>query len=137
MSSSPILVWGAGAIGGTVGAYLVRAGEPVVFLDRDPQHVAAINASGLSITGPIEEFRIQAPAFLEKDLNGRFETIFLCVKAHDTESAAAALAPFLAPEGCVVSLQNGLNELAIAAKVGERRTVGAFIISAPIISRPA
>ncbi len=43
------------------------------------------------------------------------------------ESAAAALAPFLAADGCVVSLQNGLNELAIAAKVGERRTVGAFI----------
>jgi len=127
MSGSPILIWGAGAIGGTVGAYLVRAGQPAVFVDRDPAHVQAINASGLSITGPIEEFQIQAPAFLAQDLKGKFETIFLCVKAHDTESAAAALAPFLAEEGCVVSLQNGLNELAIAAQVGERRTVGAFI----------
>src|SRR5262249_13191137 len=54
-------------------------------------------------------------------------TIFLCVKAHDTEAAAAALAPFLTADGCVVSLQNGLNELVIAAKVGEHRTVGAFI----------
>ena len=64
MSASPILVWGAGAIGGTVGAYLIRAGEPVVFVDRDPDHVAAINAAGLAITGPIEEFRVQARAFL-------------------------------------------------------------------------
>jgi len=127
MSASPILVWGAGAIGGTVGAYLIRAGEPVVFVDRDPDHVAAINASGLSITGPIEEFRVQARAFLAKDLTGQFDTIFLCVKAHDTEAAVAALAPFLASDGCVLSLQNGLNELVIAAKVGERRTVGAFI----------
>ena len=91
MSGSPILIWGAGAIGGTVGAYLVRAGQPAVFVDRDPAHVQAINASGLSITGPIEEFQIQAPAFLAQDLKGKFETIFLCVKAHDTESAAAAL----------------------------------------------
>jgi 2-dehydropantoate 2-reductase len=127
MSRRPILVWGAGAIGGTVGAHLVRAGEPVVFVDRDPAHVAAINATGLAITGPIEEFRVQARAFLAKDLEGEFDTIFLCVKAHDTEAASAALAPFLAAAGAVVSLQNGLNELVIAAKVGERRTVGAFI----------
>jgi 2-dehydropantoate 2-reductase len=127
MSPSPILVWGAGAIGGTVGAYLIRAGEPVVFVDRDPDHVAAINATGLSITGPIEEFRVQARAFLATDLEGQFDTIFLCVKAHDTEAAAAVLAPFLTADGCVLSLQNGLNELVIAAKVGEQRTVGAFI----------
>jgi 2-dehydropantoate 2-reductase len=127
MSRSPILVWGAGAIGGTVGAYLVRAGKPVAFVDRDPEHVAAINATGLTITGPIEEFRVPAQAHLAKDLRGEFDTVFLCVKAHDTAAAAAALAPFLAADGSVVSLQNGLNELVIAARVGERRTVGAFI----------
>jgi len=127
MSRSPILVWGAGAIGGTVGAYLGRAGEPVLFVDRDADHVAAINGVGLSITGPIAEFRVQAPAKLPDQVEGRFDTIFLCVKAHDTKAAAAALSPALAEDGCVLSLQNGLNELTIAAAVGARRTVGAFI----------
>lgn len=127
MSRAPVLIWGAGAIGGTVGAYLIRAGAPVIFVDRDPDHVAAINATGLSITGPIEEFRVLAKAFLAKDLTGEFDTIFLCVKAHDTAAAAAALVPHLAADGCVLSLQNGLNELVIAEKVGEQRTVGAFI----------
>ncbi len=123
----PILVWGAGAIGGTVGAHLIRAGVPVLFVDRAAEHVAAINGNGLSITGPIAEFRVPARASLPGEVEGRFETVFLCVKAHDTEAAAAALAPHLAPDGLVLSLQNGLNELAIARAVGERRTVGAFI----------
>jgi 2-dehydropantoate 2-reductase len=127
MNPPPILVWGAGAIGGTVGAYLQRAGERVHFVDRAADHVAAINKDGLQITGPIEEFRIKAEASLPADLKGRFDTAFLCTKAPDTASAIETLAPFVAPEGCVVSLQNGLNEQVIAAKIGEQRTIGAFI----------
>jgi 2-dehydropantoate 2-reductase len=127
MSKVPILIWGAGAIGGTVGAHLVRAGESVVFVDRDADHVAAINATGLGINGPIEEFTVKTPAFLPTQLKGRFDIACLCVKALDTAAAIEALAPFVAEEGCVVSLQNGLNEKVIAAKVGEKRTIGAFV----------
>ena len=47
-----VLVWGAGAIGGTVGAYLARAGHDVTFVDLVPEHVYAIRA-GLHITGPV------------------------------------------------------------------------------------
>jgi 2-dehydropantoate 2-reductase len=126
-SAAPILIWGAGAIGGTVGAYLVRAGESVVFVDRDADHVAAINGTGLKITGPIEEFSVKAPALLAQNLKGKFKIVCLCVKAPDTASATEALAPFVADDGCVVSLQNGLNERVIAARVGEQRTIGAFV----------
>jgi 2-dehydropantoate 2-reductase len=127
MTKSPILIWGAGAIGGTVGAYLVQAGESVVFVDRDADHVAAINARGLKIEGPIAEFTVKAPAFLARDMKGTFKTACLCVKALDTASAIEALAPFVAEDGCVVSLQNGLNEKVIAARIGESRTIGAFV----------
>src|ERR1700742_2698724 len=119
MSQTPILVWGAGAIGVPVGAYLVRAGESVVFVDRDADHVATINGTGLKINGPIEEFSVKAPAFLPSQLKGKFNTTCLCVKALDTASAIEAMAPFVADDGYVVSLQNGLNEKVIAAKVGE------------------
>jgi 2-dehydropantoate 2-reductase len=127
MTSSPVLIWGAGAIGGTVGAYLRRAGEPVLFVDRSADHVAAIAGQGLEITGPIAEFKVDADAKLPADLAGRFERVFLCVKAHDTPAAVEALAPFLTEDGYVLSLQNGLNEQVIAARVGQARTIGAFI----------
>jgi 2-dehydropantoate 2-reductase len=127
MSASPILVWGAGAIGGTVGAYLARAGEAILFVDRAADHVAAIARDGLQITGPIEEFRVKAPAVVPAGLKGEFDTVFLCTKAPDTAAAVEALAPFVAEDGCVVSLQNGLNEQVISAKLGEKRTIGAFI----------
>jgi 2-dehydropantoate 2-reductase len=127
MTDEPILIWGAGAIGGTVGAYLRRAGLPVMFVDRSAEHVAAMNDHGLKITGPIEEFEISAAASLPENVSRRFKLVFLCVKAHDTAAAVATLAPFVAEDGCVVSLQNGLNEQVIAERIGQHRTIGAFV----------
>lgn len=123
----PILIWGAGAIGATIGASLVRAGHRIHFTDIVPEHVAAINAGQLRIEGPLENFTVGAPAWLAPQLQGRYRCIFLCTKAQDTEPACRALATHLAADGCVVSLQNGLNESLIGRHVTVPRTVGAFI----------
>jgi 2-dehydropantoate 2-reductase len=125
--SNPIVVWGAGAIGGTIGAHLLRAGHDVLFVDRVREHVAAINAAGLKIIGPVREFVASARAVTPDAVHGTFDTVLLCVKAQDTEAAAHAITPHLAADGCVVSVQNGLNETVIAGVVGTARTVGAFV----------
>ena len=125
--SGPILLWGAGAVGGTIGAYLARAGHPVVLVDVVAEHVAAIHERGLTIEGPIEEFTQRVPSFTPAQLQGRYRRTLLCVKAQHTAVAAAALRPFLAEDGYVVSAQNGLNERVIAEVVGRERTIGAFV----------
>jgi 2-dehydropantoate 2-reductase len=127
MGEGAILVWGAGAIGATAGAHLVRAGHDVLFVDRAGDHVAAMAEHGLSITGPVTEFKVPVRALTPEQVQGRFGTVLLCVKAQDTEGAARALAPHLAEDGSVVSLQNGLNERVISEVVGKARTVGAFV----------
>jgi 2-dehydropantoate 2-reductase len=127
--AEPTLIWGAGAIGGTVGASLKRAGQDVTFVDIVPDHVAAIRdpARGLKITGPVDPMLVTAPAFTPDQLKGTWKRILLAVKAHHTDEAARALLPHLADDGYVVSLQNGLCEDIIAGVVGKQRTIGAFI----------
>ncbi|MGK9232359.1 2-dehydropantoate 2-reductase [Inquilinus limosus] len=127
MRGGPILVWGAGAIGGTVGAALVRAGADVLFVDQAADHVAAINARGLRITGPVAEYAVSARAVTPDAVEGEFDRIFLCVKAHHTEAAMEVIAPHLARCGYVASLQNGLNERVIAARIDKARTLGCFV----------
>jgi 2-dehydropantoate 2-reductase len=129
MPGDPILIWGAGAIGGTVGAFLVRAGHDVTFVDIVEEHVRAIADAGrgLAITGPVAAFSVTAPAFLPGELQGVWRKVFLCVKAHHTEAATKALLPHLADDGYVLSLQNGLCETVIAPIVGRERTMGAFV----------
>jgi 2-dehydropantoate 2-reductase len=120
-------VFGAGAIGGTVGAHMVRGGESVLFVDQDRDHVQAMQAHGLTIKGFDEIFSVPVSATTPDALPDRLETVLLAVKAPATEGAVRSFADRLAPDGCVVSLQNGLNELVIAKLVGEQRTVGAFV----------
>src|SRR5690349_1426711 len=91
------------------------------------EHVAAIQANGLQIIGPVEQFSIAAPAFTPDELRGTWQRIFLAVKAQHTEAATRALLPHLAHDGYVLSLQNGLNELIIQRIIGRDRTIGAFI----------
>ncbi|MBK6496168.1 MAG: ketopantoate reductase family protein [Gemmatimonadetes bacterium] len=110
-----------------MGAFLAKAGHEVTLVDNVPDHVAAINDAGLRITGPIAEFTATVPAFTPETLRGTWETIILATKAHHTAGAVRSLLPHLADDGCVVSAQNGLNELTIAEVVGEARTVGAFV----------
>ncbi|CAN7464815.1 2-dehydropantoate 2-reductase [Phyllobacterium sp. LjRoot231] len=125
--SGPILIWGAGAIGGTLGAAFIRAGHDVILVDNAADHVAAINERGLRIDGPIFQDTVKAKAFVPENLKGKFDRIFLCVKAHHTEAAAKALLPHVAENGYVVSAQNGLNETVISKVIGEHRVIGCFV----------
>ncbi len=131
MNAEPkrLLVWGAGAIGGTVGAYLHRTGHHVTLVDIEEEHVAAMRdpGRGLAISGPVEAFTVQVDAKLPAELRGTWDIVLLAVKGHHTEAACHALIPHLSPEGCVVSLQNGLCEAAIAGVAGPARTIGCFI----------
>lgn len=110
-----------------MGAYLSHAGHDVTLVDTVTEHVDAINRNGLRITGPIDEFTVRLSAFPPDRLQGTWGTIILATKAHHTAGAARALLPHLDAAGCVISAQNGLNELTIAEVVGEGRTVGAFV----------
>jgi len=122
-----VAVVGAGAIGGTVGAYLLRAGHDVTFIDRVEEHVAAINGAGLHITGPIDDFTVRASAYTVENAPRPFERIFLSVKANATRQAAESLLPLLADGGYVLSLQNGLNEIVLSEVVGSQRVIGCFV----------
>jgi 2-dehydropantoate 2-reductase len=121
------LVWGAGAIGGTIGAHLARAKHDVTFVDQADEHVVAINRSGLRIEGPIAQFVARTPAFTPDHVSGEFQHVILAVKAQDTDAATRTLVRHLRPDGYVVSAQNGLNELVIKSIAGEARTMGCFV----------
>lgn len=124
---TPILIWGAGAMGATLGAYLLRAGHAVRFVDANPAHVAALRDAGLHISGPILQQRFDVDVCLPEEVSGRYPLVLLATKAVHTRAACRQIQPHLAEDGVVVSVQNGLNERVIAEVLGDERTFGCFV----------
>jgi len=122
-----ITVFGAGAIGGITGAALARAGHDVLLVDKAQDHVAAMNASGLTVERRDGTSTVPVRAIVPDALGSGLPLVLLAVKSQDTPDALRILGPRLAPDGAIVSMQNGLNEELIAAAVGERRTVGCLV----------
>jgi len=123
-----IAVVGAGGIGGTVAGFLATAGEEVTLIDKSVPHIEAIRARGLLVDGIFGE---QRPAFARilfpEELKSPLDLVILAVKSQDTEDALTIIAPLLADQGAIVSLQNGLNAKRIAERVGPLRTIGAMV----------
>lgn len=125
-----ITIIGAGAIGGVIGAYLVRNGEKVIFVDKDVEHVNVINRKGLTIESKNEEFVVKAKAYTAeefKSLNTPLETVILAVKAQHTREAINPILNRLGEDSFIVSMQNGLCEYEIANMIGKEKTVGCFV----------
>jgi 2-dehydropantoate 2-reductase len=131
-----VTIFGAGAIGGTIGAFASKAGHDITLVDVLPEHVQAMNEKGLHIIGGRGDHYYPVKAMLAKDVQGPLQTVFLCVKGHFTEGAIKEIAPLLAPDGYVVSIQNGLNEEIIAREIGAERTVGCFVHFAADLIEP-
>ena len=118
------IVYGAGAIGGTTGAALARAGHDVLLVDSHKEHVDAINAHGLTVERDGAATSTRVAAVMPAELGSGLPLVLLAVKSHHTAEALRHVAPRLAPTGTIVSLQNGLSEEQIARAVGAERTVG-------------
>lgn len=122
-----LTIIGAGAIGGTLGAHLFRAGHDVTLCDADEDHVAAIQIHGLAIEGPVETFTVKIPAIIPAELPDSIEHAIVAVKSLHSVAAAELLRDRLTPDGYVLTVQNGLTAEAMINAVGAARVISSFV----------
>ena len=104
-----IAVIGAGGTGGLYGGVLARAGHDVHFLARGP-HLRAIQARGLEVrSADFGTFAVQAHASDQPADLGAASFVLLAVKTYDLGPALDAARQVLAPDGHLLTLQNGLE----------------------------
>ncbi|HLG60229.1 MAG TPA: 2-dehydropantoate 2-reductase [Vicinamibacterales bacterium] len=102
-----IVIAGAGAIGGYIGARLARAGADVVLFARGP-HLRAMQTRGLRVTSADGDFAVTPQVSGDLATIGKADVVFLGVKAHSLTTLAPQLGPLFGPETIVVSTQNGI-----------------------------
>ena len=151
-----ILIAGAGAIGGYIGARLAKAGADVVLFARGP-HLRAMQERGLRVLSPDGDFEVRPAVTGDLATIGAVDVVFLGVKAHGLTALAPSLRPILGTDTIVVSTQNGIpwwyfqghgGELdglrlervdpggVVAAAIEPRRIVGALAYFATELSEP-
>src|SRR4051794_22441307 len=124
-----VAVMGAGAVGCYYGAMLARAGRTVTLIAR-PQHVQAIERSGLRLQTATSDEVIRLGASTEPTALRGAELVLFSVKSSDTESAGRAMAPYLERGAAIVTLQNGVdNAERLAATLG-REVIPACVYAA-------
>lgn len=122
-------IYGAGSLGTILGAFISRGGVEIDLINRNKAHVEALKAKGATVTGTLD-FVQPVRAFTVDEFradNVIYDIIFLMTKQLDNKTVVTELKEHLAPEGVIVTLQNGIPELLIGDIVGPDRVLGCAV----------
>lgn len=125
-----IAILGSGANGSAIGADLTRAGLNVKLIDQWPAHVEAMRENGVLVRMPDEEIRTEVDAYHLCDIatfTEPFDVVLMLFKAYDSRWAAEMIKPYLAEDGLLIGVQNGMTVDTIADVVGPERTLPCVI----------
>ena len=119
-------IYGAGSLGTVMGAYLTNSGVDVELINRNRAHVEALKKNGARITGTVDML-VQVRALAPEEMGGLYDIIFLMTKQLNNRETVSFLKDYLAADGVIVTLQNGIPEDSVAEIVGENRTIGCVV----------
>lgn len=121
-----IAIVGAGAMGKLFGARLARAGTPVTLIDANPAVVESMQQDGVSLTEDGIPSIVRPGAALASGARGPFGAVILFTKTYHSSAAIASVRHLLAPDVCILSVQNGLGngERILAAAPGTQVAIG-------------
>ena len=128
-------IYGAGSLGTVLGAYITKNGGQIDLINRNKAHVEALKTSGARITGTVE-MSVPVTAYTPDEMSGKYDIILLMTKQLYNAEVVTTLKDFLADDGVIVTLQNGLPEPGIAEIVGTNRTVGCVVEWGATLSAP-
>ena len=128
-------IYGAGSLGTVLGAYLTKNGADIDLINRNAAHIAALRKNGAHITGTVN-FTVPVRAMLPEEMTGIYDVIFLMTKQLNNRETVAFLKDYLAKDGLLVTLQNGIPEDGIAEIIGPERTVGCVVEWGATLSSP-
>jgi len=119
-------IYGAGSLGTVLGAYLTRAGIECDLISRNKAHITALQQKGAHIVGKVD-LTVGLSALLPEQMQGTYDLIFLLTKQLENRKVATFLRSYLAKDGLLVTMQNGLPESELAQVLGAQRVAGCAI----------
>ena len=121
-----VAIYGAGSLGTILGAFISKAGEEIELINRNKAHVEALQTTGAQVVGTVE-FCQKVVAYTPEEMSGVYDVLFLMTKQQHNVEVVTKLKEYLAPDGVLVTFQNGLPEMQIAEILGAERVLGCTV----------
>jgi 2-dehydropantoate 2-reductase len=118
-----ICMLGSGALGSALGGVLTEGGNDVWLVDAWPEHVDAMNCTGLTLRDGGVDRTVKVKARTAGDGIGQVDLVVVLVKSYHTREAIKKASAIVGAETVVMSLQNGLGHEEILAEVVGRERV--------------
>lgn len=128
-------IYGAGSLGTILGAFITRNGGQIELINRNRAHIEALRKDGARVVGTIE-FTQPVTAYTPDLMSGTYDIIFLMTKQQANREVVSFLKDYLAEDGVIVTMQNGLPEPQIAEIVGEKRVLGCTVAWGATMTEP-
>lgn len=130
-----IAIYGAGSLGTILGAYISKAGVAIELINRNVAHVEALKSKGAHVVGTVQ-FCQPVVAYTPEEMSGQYDILFLMTKQQHNAEVVQMLKGYLAPDGVLVTFQNGLPEMQIAEVLGEDRVLGCTVAWGATLQSP-
>lgn len=130
-----IAIYGAGSLGTILGAYISKAGVAIELINRNRAHVEALQSQGAQVVGTVQ-FTQPVVAYTPAEMSGQYDILFLMTKQQHNPEVVRMLQDYLAPDGVLVTFQNGLPEVQIAEILGEERVLGCTVAWGATLQSP-
>lgn len=121
-----VAIYGAGAMGTLLGAYISAAGKDVDLISRNVGHITALKERGARVVGH-DHFETKVTAITPDEMSGVYDIVFLMTKQRENSKVLPTIHDFLADDGVVCTLQNGLPEPSVMEVVGRKRCLGCAV----------
>lgn len=121
-----VAIYGAGAMGTILGAYIAASGKQIDLITRNKEHVDAMKEHGARVLGHAD-FTVRVNALTPDEMEGVYDIIFLMTKQRENARILATLCDFLADDGVICTMQNGLPEPSVIEAVGAKRCLGCAV----------
>ena len=99
---------------------------PIEVINRNKAHVEGLKSKGAQVVGTMQ-FCQPVIAYTPDEMSGEYDILFLMTKQQHNAEVVQMLKGFLAPDGVLVTFQNGLPEMQIAEVLGEERVLGCTV----------
>ncbi len=117
---SKYAIFGAGAMGSILGAYIAKGGVEIDLISRNREHISEMKENGVKIIGK-DNFTQKVNALYLEEMKERYDVIFLMTKQSENKKTAEFLKDYLSETGVVCTMQNGLPEIVLREVLGDSR----------------